>query len=239
MKSLYYCIAALFIIGCTSNEQSINELSSAQQREGWKLLFDGKSLNGWHLYNLGDTSSKWTVKDGELICDPRKPDGVFADLVSDSSYHDFELLFDWKVAKGGNSGVFINVEEDAKYAATFATGLEMQLLDNAHAEERHKKDSTHWAGCLYGVDCKGANSKPNPHNSWNTSRIKQQDGIVSFWLNDKLTFTSDINSATFKQQVADSHMKAYPDFATYSNGKIALQNHTDSIAFRNIFIKPL
>ena len=172
------------------------------------------------------------------MCDPRG-EGVFGDLVSDQEYEDFELEFEWTVGKGGNSGVFINVQEDSSYSAVFATGLEMQLLDNEFAEPRHQADSTHWAGCLYAVDCKGGNSTPKPHGQWNSGKIRQQNGVVTFWMNDKITFEHDINSDAFRNKVASSDMKNYPDFGKSSKGKIAFQNHTDSVSFRHIRLSVL
>lgn len=230
-------IALLSFVCCKPAQEQNNRLTAMEEADHWTLLFDGKSLDGWHIYNEGNIDSKWTVNNGELVCDPKKKTGIFGDLVTDSSFQDFELLVEWKVSKGGNSGVFINVKEDSSYAATFATGLEMQLLDNTYAEHRHQIDSTHWAGCLYAVDCIGKNSQPMPHNEWNKSRIVQQNGKVTFWLNDKLTFERQTQTEEFKALTQKGSMKAYPDFAKYPSGKIALQNHTDSVAFRNIKIK--
>jgi len=115
----------------------------------------------------------------------------------------------------------------------------LQLLDNAHAEPRHQADSTHWAGGLFGVECIAQNSQPNPHGEWNESHIVHQDGKVSFWLNGKLTFERNVQTEAFRQMVKNSKMKVHPDLGKFHSGKIALQNHTDSVAFRNIKIKIL
>jgi len=235
--SILVAVVAL-LSSCNPYDNAMNSLTSQEKEEGWELLFDGKTLSGWHIYNQGDTISKWQARDGELICDP-KNEGVFGDLVTDNSYQNFELVYDWKVNKGGNSGVFINVNESPQYAATFATGLEMQLLDNANAEERHKIDSTHWAGCLYAVSCFGKNSKPNPFGEWNTSKIVQENQNVTFWLNGAITFEGMIGTQSWLDFLKTTNMKTYPAFGTFTEGKIALQNHTDLIAFRNIKIKKL
>lgn len=239
MKYTFYAAFILLVSSCQPAIPEHNTLTKQEQQEGWQLLFDGQSLQGWHIYNKGNIDSKWTVSHGELVCDPYKKTGLFGDLTSDSIYGDFELQLDWKVFKSGNSGVFINVNEDSLYAAAFATGLEMQLLDNEHAEHRHQIDSTHWAGCLYAVDCMASNSKPKPYGEWNQSRIVQKDGTVSFWLNGKPTFEQATRTADFINRVAESPMKAYPDFGKLHSGRIALQNHTDSVSFRNIKIRKL
>ncbi len=232
----------LLILTLASCAQSENKQAMIKQDLGageWNNLLSNDSLQGWHIYGQGAVSSKWKMDGSELVCDPRKTDGTFGDLVTDRSYQDFELELEWKVSKGGNSGILINVEEDSSYAATFATGLEMQLLDNEFAEARHQRDSTHWAGCLYSVDCIAVNSNPLPYGEWNKARVVQNKGKLSFWLNDKLTFERVIDSDDFRGLVNKSPIKAYPDFGKYSSGKIALQNHTDSVAFRNIRIKEL
>ncbi len=233
LSKFWIIILALIITSCNQNRNR-EDNSNPDSLE----FFNGKNLTGWHIYNQGDTLSKWKVEDGVLICDPRGQ-GEFGDIISDKEYGDFEMQFEWKVKKGGNSGVLINVKEDSTYAATFATGLEMQLLDNANAEPRHQVDSTHWAGCLYSVACVGSNSKPNPFGEWNKGKIRQSKGEVTFWLNDKITFQDSINTEAFKLKVANSNMKNYPAFGTYPKGKIALQNHTDSVSFRNIRIQEL
>lgn len=220
--------AVVLLAACQSSGNNSNN----------SVFFNDKDLQGFHIYNQGNIPSKWKVIQGELICDP-KSEGVFGDLVSDKEYENFELEFEWMVKKGGNSGVFINVKEDSSYAATFATGLEMQLLDNANGEPRHQVDSTHWAGCLYSVECIGSNSKPLPFGQWNKAKIKQLNGEVTFWLNDKITFQDQISSPEFKQKVANSNMKNYPAFGTFPKGKIAFQNHTDSVGFRNLRITEL
>jgi len=227
-------IVSLAFTSCNQNPSSTSNNNTSDSAS----FFNGKDLTGWHVYNRGNMESKWKIDNGELICDPKEK-GEFGDLISDKDYENFELNFEWKVKKGGNSGVFINVKEDSSYAATFATGLEMQLLDNANAEQRHQIDSTHWAGCLYSVECIGSNSKPNPFGEWNKGKIKQQNGQVTFWLNDKITFQDSINTPAFKEKVANSNMKNYPAFATFPKGKIAFQNHTDSVSFKNIEIREL
>jgi len=238
LKLSYLILSLALLTSCRQIHEN-NILTSTEEKEGWQLLFNGKDINNWHIYNQGNQPSKWIVKDGAILCDPTVKTGIFGDLVTNETYENFDLKFEWKVAKGGNGGVFIDVQEDPKYDATFVTGLEMQLLDNANSEPRHQVDSTHWAGSLYSVKVIGTNSKPNPFNEWNASRIIQDKGKVSFWLNGKLTFEDSTNTQAWIDMVANTNMKNYPDFGTFQKGKIALQNHTDEASFRNIKIKVL
>jgi len=240
-NKLAICALAAFFFyqSCKNSTPQSNSLSTAEQQEGWRLLFNGKDTKGWHIFNKSDTSTKWIVSEHILSCSPHKKDGIFGDLITDKSYKNFELTFDWSIGKGGNSGVFINVQEVPKYSATFVTGIEMQLLDNANAEPRHQQDSTHWAGCIYDVSCNGSQSKPNPYGEWNSSKITQKDGIITFWLNGLLTAQENLNGPSWKGKVQQSNLKIHPDFARISSGKIAFQNHTDSVAFKNIKIREL
>ncbi len=223
-----FLIFFIVFIACQSSKKKVEEAP----------VFNAKDLTGWHIYNQGKIDSKWKVVNEELICDPKNT-GVFGDIITDNEYENFELEFEWKVSKGGNSGVFINVKEDTAYAATFATGLEMQLLDNANAEPRHQVDSTHWAGCLYAVECRGSASKPKSFNEWNQGKIRQEHGKVTFWLNGEITFQDDVHTPAFKEKVANTNMKNYPAFGTFKSGKIAFQNHTDSVGFRKIHLREL
>lgn len=233
IQTIWHIIPPLILLFCISSCQTNKANDSAPPS-----FFNGTDLTGWHIYHQGPTESKWKVEDGVLLCDPKAP-GIFGDLVSDQEYENFEMEFEWKVSKGGNTGVFINVKEDSPYAAVFATGLEMQLLDNEFAEARHQVDSTHWAGCLYAVDCRGRNSRSKPFGEWNQAKIIQKDGHVTFSINDEITFDAQVDTERFKQKIQDSNMKNYPDFGTFKKGKIAFQNHTDSVAFRNIRLNQL
>ncbi|MDN3587538.1 DUF1080 domain-containing protein [Pedobacter aquatilis] len=107
-----------------------NMLSESKKREGFRLLFDGKSTKGWHLYNQGKISSAWIAKNCDLRCVPGT-DAEHGDLVTDEKFQNYELLFDWKIFKDGNGGVFINVLEKKDIPTAWASGPEYQLLGNA------------------------------------------------------------------------------------------------------------
>lgn len=101
--------AAIFNCYAYTADQN-NKLSVKEQAQGWKLLFDGRSVNGWHQYNSQAPFTRWKAKNGQLFCDPLDNAGV-GDLITDKEYKNFDLKFEWKLPKGGNSGVFINVLE--------------------------------------------------------------------------------------------------------------------------------
>src|SRR5690606_15623498 len=173
-NAILWIIVSLLIAGCQT-AVSEEELDPA--------FFNETDLNGWHIYNQGITPSKWTVNQGVLVCDPRG-EGVFGDLVSDQEYEDFELEFEWKVGRGGNSGVFIKGLDESGNAGVFVSGVEVQLLENEFAGGDHEADSTRRAGYLYPVDCKGRTSTSKPKGQWKSGQILQQNGVVTHWMND-------------------------------------------------------
>lgn len=215
-------------------ETEHNTLTEAERAEGWVLLFNGKSLDGWHLYNEPDTRPIWEVQDGVLVCDPLNGTGKHGDLVSDKAYQNYELVFDWDLPDTGNSGVFINVQESPDFRATYSTGPEYQLLGEKHLDYGV---SNKRSGCLYSYAAQATDTKTQPSGDWNHSRIVQHDGKVEFYLNGNLTAQTDFNSEQWKDWVATSGFKDAPEFAKRTEGHIGLQLWTSAVRFRNIKIR--
>ena len=236
-------IAGLFTVllfsgyGCSTTEQQ-NTLSDQEKKDGWALLFDGKTMNGWHLFNKGTIPSAWSVDSGRLICNPHAKDVKHGDLVTDKVYQDFDLRFEWKISRAGNSGMFINVQERPDLATTFSTGPEYQLLDDKNVEPDYLKNPTHKAAAIFGVVPNNSNSMPKP-GEWNQSRILQHSGKVTFWLNDVQTVEVDLQSAEWKNFVALGSLSKFPEFGVAVSGHLAVQDWTNGVAFRNIKIKEL
>ncbi|MEB0260684.1 MULTISPECIES: DUF1080 domain-containing protein [unclassified Mucilaginibacter] len=231
-------LSVVILNACSSNKEQHNILSNQEKSRGWALLFDGKTLNGWHIFNKGNTRSAWSVDSGQLICNPHTKNVKHGDLVTDNEYENYELQFDWKISKAGNSGLFINVQERPELGATFATGPEYQLLDDKNIDADYLKDFSHKAAAIFGVLPNISKSVPNP-GEWNHSRIVQKYGKITFWLNGVQTITTDFKSDAWKKTVAASSMSKYPDFAIISKGHIAVQDWTSGVAFRDIKIKVL
>lgn len=231
------CAFILFLSSC-SYKDPYNTLTEAEEKQQWQLLFDGQSLQGWHGYNEKKLPTAWRVQEGELQCIAKTLDLSHGDLVSDSLYKNFDLRFEWKIAKGGNGGVLINVQEDPKYGTTFMTGPEFQLLDNEN-DPVHRGDSNKIAGCMYGVVPQQGESRPRPFGQWNESRILQQNGRITFWLNGILTSDVTLNSDAWNRFLSKSTLRLYPDFGKAASGRIGLQDHNDSVSFRGIKVRPL
>jgi len=233
-------IAAAAIIGLAITSFAFkgnqnNSLSKAERTKGWQLLFDGHSTTGWHLYNGTARFTVWKVKDGALICDPLDKSGA-GDLVTDQEYKNFDLKFDWKLPKGGNSGVFVNVLERKDIPTAWASGPEYQLLDDANPDFAQPKSRS---GCLFGFASQKTPVKTKPTNTWNHSEIKQQNGKVKFYLNGILTAEEDFASKAWADKVAKSHFSRFPEFGKNTTGHIALQDWSTGVAFKNVKIKSL
>ena len=239
MKKTLTIFTALAMLGSVTMAQTPNTLTKKEKKEGWKLLFDGKSTKGWHTYLRDTVGSKWQVKDGAIVFDPSKPKEGGGDLVTNEEYENYELNLQWKISKGGNSGIIFDIQEDPKFNATYLTGPEMQVLDNKDASDNKKQN--HLAGCLYDMSGDSTVSKPVPVGEWNQVRLIQNKGHLTFYLNGIKTFEGQMGSEEWNKMVAGSKFAnpAFTNFAKVAKGKIALQQHPGSSEWRNIKIRTL
>lgn len=234
MKTLF-TLSALLLAGNCLMAQTNNGLSPKETKQGWHLLFDGKTTQGWHSYLKPSAGSAWKVSDGTLQLDPTVKEDR-GDIVTDKEYENFELAIDWNIAEEGNSGIIFIVHEDKAYDATYLTGPEYQLLDDKKAED-NKKD-THLAASLYDIIAP-AKEAENPAGQWNHTVIRLKNGELTFWLNGVQTVKTQLWDANWTALVAKSKFKNWKGFAQYHKGHIALQDHGHHIAFRNIKIREL
>ena len=205
------------------------------------LLFDGKTLTGWHTYGKNKPGSAWGVDSSTIHLKPTTSKGYQTegggDLVTNDEYENFDLKLDWKIAKGGNSGVILFVHEDTtKYKETWNTGLEMQVLDNnGHPDAKIIK---HRAGDLYDL-ISGSPETVKPAGEWNTVEVKSDNGKLDFYLNGTHTLSTTMGDDNWKKMIGGSKFKDMPDFGTFKKGHIALQDHGFEVWFRNISLQKL
>jgi hypothetical protein len=216
-----------------------NTLTAAEKAAGWQLLFDGKSLAGWHGYN-GQPLTAWKVEDcalqtvgteGNYGSDKR------ADLVTDREFTSFEVRLDWKASKGGNSGIMYGVVEDEKYDAPWKTGPEYQLIDDVGFPE--KLEEWQKAGADYAMHLPNAEKRLKPVGEWNTSRIVVSGAHVEHWLNGKKILEFERWTPEWKKLRDSGKWKDAPDYGLAKTGRIALQDHGSVFWFRNVEIRPL
>lgn len=207
----------------------INALTPDERAQGWRLLFDGRSTTGWRGYKRSDMPSGWTVVDSALT---RTGDG--GDIVSIDQFGNFELAIDWKVAPAANSGIMYRVAEGPDEA--YMSGPEMQVLD----DERHPDGQSRLtsAGAAYGLYPAPA-GVVRPAGEWNGARLVVNGTHVEHWLNGSRVVTYELGSPDWEQRVKRSKFAAWPTYGRASSGHIALQDHGDRVAFRNIKIRVL
>lgn len=222
--------------------QPTNQLSAIERKTGWQLLFDGKTTNGWRgAYASSFPSTGWKVVDGELRGELANgaESGDAGDIVTLKKYRNFDLIFDWKLGKGGNSGVKYFIEErQPKPAKGSQSGYEYQLIDDADYiyNGKHLPNDLK-TGSIYDVV---AAEKPDVTvDVWHTSRIMVSKNRIEHWLDGKQILATDRTSEAFKKGVADSKFTDYPGFAQIPEGHILLQDHGHSVAFKNIKIRKL
>jgi hypothetical protein len=208
---------------------AVNQLTPDERAAGWQLLFDGKSIDHWRGYRKQTLPQGWRVVDGEIT----RVDSA-GDIVTTDQYRDFELSLEWKVAEGGNSGIFWRVSEDQEYP--WESGPEMQVLDDArHPDGRSPLTS---AGSLYGL-YPSRGGVVHPAGEWNAVRILVQGKHVEYWLNGVKLVDAEIGSADWNARVSKSKFATMPRYARNPAGYIGLQDHGDRVAFRNIKIRVL
>ncbi|GAA4325581.1 DUF1080 domain-containing protein [Mucilaginibacter gynuensis] len=232
MKKLLLGILAFSASG-TVLAQAPNTLTAKEKKDGWVLLFDGTTTTGWHTYNQTTVGESWKVTDGALTLTPGAEGR--GDLTTDGEYENYELSLEWKIAEGGNSGIIFDVHEDAKFGASYLTGIEMQVLDDVKAEDN--KQPNHLAGSLYDIIAPARAA--NAAGQWNTVKIRQKDGKLTFWMNGSKVVNVGLWDDNWKKLVAGSKFKSFPDFATYKKGRVALQDHGATVSYRNIKVKQL
>ena len=231
---------AATLICMMSVAQKNNSLSAAEKKNGWKLLFDGKTTKGWHSYNKATAGEAWKVKDGVMYLDTAKKEGwqvaSGGDLVSEKMFANFDLKMEWKISQGGNSGIIFYVQEGKKYEYSWLTGLEMQVLDNEGHDDG--KIIKHRAGDLYDL-IKCSKETVKPFEEWNQAEIISEKGNLTLLLNGEKVVSTTLWDDHWRKLVAVSKFKDMPDFGKFKSGKIALQDHGHEVAFRNIKIRQL
>ncbi len=192
-------------------------------------LFDGSSLAAWQAYHGTDVPAGWVVSDGTLF----RQSGA-GDLMTRDEFEDFELVLDWKISSGGNSGIMYRVATGD--TEPYLTGPEYQILDSArHADGTSRLTS---AGALYGLYPSPADCE-KPAGEWNSAKIVVQGHHVEHWLNGKKVVDCEMGSADWAERVAHSKFAVWKKFGKMARGHIVLQDHGDQVWFRNIRLTPL
>jgi hypothetical protein len=204
-----------------------NTLTDDERAAGWKLLFDGKTTDGWRNYNRDAITSGWQVEDGALV---RAERGA-GDIITLDKYGAFELVLEYKISPGGNSGVMFHVLEQ-KGSPPWHTGPEIQIQDNAGGHDAQKSG---WLYQLYPAD----EDASKPAGEWNELRVLISPEKCATHMNGVKYNEYVKGSADWDQRVAKSKFQKFEGFGKATAGHICLQDHGNRVSFRNIKIRKL
>jgi hypothetical protein len=235
------CLAMVFTMSGFGQDK-YNVLTKKEKKEGWVLLFDGKTTNGWRGYNLPAFPEKgWAVEEGTLhvIGSSKGEAGGGGDLLYDKKYRNFELSLEWKVSEGGNSGIFYLAQE-IPGEPVWKSAPEMQILDNEkHPDAKLGVDGNRAAGSLYDL-IPGDMKAVKPAGDWNQVKILVYKGTVVHYVNGKQVLEYHLWTEDWKKMLLNSKFKDYIWFLnTAEEGFIVLQDHGDDVWFRNIKIREM
>ncbi|MBB4035275.1 hypothetical protein GGR21_001164 [Dysgonomonas hofstadii] len=237
-KNLFaFCaIAAVSFSSCNTGGQQ-NTLTEQEKADGWQLLFDGQTMAGWRNYNDTVMTQSWHVVDG---CIQAKGDGDDANgyIVTDKQFENFELYWEWKLSKGGNSGMLYHVVERPQFKVPYVTGPEYQLIDEPNFEialEPWQRLGVDYA--MYLPDT--AKMKVNPYGEWNNSKIVFDNGHVEHWLNGEKILEFEAWTDDWFARKNSGKWENAPEYGLAMKGVMCLQDHGYPASFRNIKVKEL
>ena len=225
---------ALFITSCNNSNTSDKDKN---QTNNPVSLFDGKSLSGWHGFNKTGEIKNWAIEDSAMVCLGAAKDAAGGDIVSDKQFENFELAWEWRISKGGNSGVMYHVIESNKYKSPYETGPEYQVIDDVGFPE--KLEEWQKTGADYGMHTANEKKKLKPVGEWNTSKIIFNKGHVEHWLNGEKIVEFEAWTDDWNKKRSEGKWKDYPGYGTAKKGAIALQDHGNKAWFKNITIREL
>jgi hypothetical protein len=218
-----------------------NTLTPDERANGWELLFDGETTDEWRGYNDDSFPDEgWTVENGVLTIEGSdgSVEGSGGDIVTKKSYDNFVLKLEWKISKGGNSGIFYRALEQPNQAI-YWSAPEMQVLDNAnHPDADRGEDGNRKAGSLYDL----IPAKPQTftgHGEWQDVMIVADGNHIEHWLNGEKVLEYNLWTPEWYQMIRDSKFRNHPEFGDMREGLIGLQDHGTTAHFRNIMVKEL
>lgn len=242
LKAILFVSIFALLFSCNSGNKSLtNALSREEIRNGWTLLWDGKSFEGWRGINKDYfPKNGWIIENGELVClGSELPDSLRGgDIITMKEYGSFELKLEFKITQEANSGIKYFVNESLKSSSDHGLGLEYAILDNTHWPY-DKPDYNRTCGSLYDMVRAPDDALVQPYGRWNQARILVDGNHICHWLNGTKTVDIVKNSQEYSRLLAKSKYAAIPGWGDFDKGYILLQDEGSKASFRNIKIREI
>lgn len=243
MRKIYLLLVfLLLLLPVATLAQKTNVLTKAEKKAGWKLLFDGKSFNGWRGFHKEIVPEGWIIEDNCIsrIAAHGELGQAGGDLITGEQFENFEFSLEWKISKGGNSGIKYLVSETLPPKGKSAVSFEMQVLDDDnHPDAKMGINGNRKASALYDLMPPNDKKKLKPVGEFNQIRLVVKGNHIEHWLNGEKVVEFERGSDALKALIAKSKFKDQPLFGTFSKGHILLQEHGDKVWYRNIKIREL
>lgn len=231
----YFCFAG--VAGIPGYREEKKNAPGRKKEKQWEILFDGKNMDKWRAKtNTAFPLNGWKIENGLLFLDGRG-----GDIITRKTYSDFELVFDFNLTEGANSGVkyFVDTIKNSVSGNIMVNGPEYQIIDDYNypgiKEDPNGLSSTASAYLLYAPE----NKKLNPHGEWNTGKIVARGIKVEHWLNGVRVLSYKRGSKDFLRKKADTKFRDDLNYGELKSGHILLTDHNDRVYFRNIKIRNL
>lgn len=230
--SIALLFTALLALRASAADEKPNTLTEEEKKAGWKLLFDGETTKGWRNYKKNAIGSGWKVVDGALT----RAAGGAGDIITTDKYGAFELSLEWKISKGGNSGIMYHVTEQA--GASYESGPEIQIQDN---KDGHDPQLAGWLYQFYKPENDPKTGKPidttKPAGEWNKLVVLITPEKCTHTMNGVKYFDYVKGSKDWDERLAKSKFAKMPYFGKAKEGFICLQDHGNEVAYRSIKIR--
>ena len=244
MKKMFALMLVMFAVLTVQaqNNAPANQLTKAEQKAGWKSLFDGKTFTGWRGFHNDKVPAGWIIEDGCIsrVQAQGQLGEAGGDLITAEQFENFEFTLEWKISKGGNSGIKYLVSESLPAKGHSAVSFEMQVLDDEnHPDAKMGMNGNRKASALYDIMPPNDQKKLKPVGEFNQIRLVVKGNYIEHWLNGAKVLEYERGSEALKALIAKSKFNTQPLFGTFAKGHILVQEHGDKVWYRNIKIRAI
>jgi Domain of Unknown Function (DUF1080) len=242
IASLSLTLVTLIIVAPAQTKSTANQLTGAEKAAGWRLLFDGKTFDGWRGFHSDKVPAGWAIEDGCIKKVPAQGElgQAGGDLITGDQFDNFEFSIEWKLSKGANSGIKYLVSESLPPTGRSGVSFEYQVLDDLnHPDAKAGIAGNRTSGSLYDLIPASKAKKLKPIGEFNRTRIIVKGNHIEHWLNGVKVVEFERGGEKLKQHIAESKFKNTKGFGETAKGHILLQDHGDAVWYRNIKIRTL